>query len=462
MIPSERGMQGGPEPITPSGVGPLDAECRGAASVVQLSGSRRVFAGTRTKLYELAGTIWNDVSDTGGYTGSSENRWGFAQFGNATIATNDTEAIQASTAGAFAAIATAPKARIVISVANFLIAFNTNDATYGDSPDRWWCSGLNDHTIWTPSVATQSNTGRLVDGGGEITAAARLGSQAIAFKENAMYVGDYAGSPVVWQWNRIPGDVGCVGPEAVCDLGGNAIAFAADDNFYIHDGTRPVAIGTKQVRQWFYDNSAPNYRYRTMAAFDRQNSRVWFMFPGRSTASGECDTILVYHLTTQQWGRADRKVEAPLNFASPGLTYDGIGALYATWDDLPDIPYDSQFWQSGGRVFSLFDATHQLQNMVGTSAHSSFTTGDFGEDSAVTGVNRVRLRFLTKPTRSTCSGYIKQGEGDPYTFGASGILSDSSAYDMRQSGRWHRLTFFFDGPVEVNGIKFDSTAAGTR
>lgn len=461
LIPSERGMKGAPSPIPPVSVGALAAECRGAVAIMQLAGTRRVFAGTQTKMYELTGTTWTDRSRAGNYTGSTENRWSFAQFGDFTLASNDTEVIQASASGAFADIATAPKARIIVAVADFVLAFNTIDGTYGDSPDRWWCSAIRDHTSWTPSVTTQANTGRLVDGGGQIVAAARLGSQVVAFKESAMYVGTYAGSPVVWQWDRMPGDVGCLGPEAVCEVAGTALAFAGGDNFYLHDGTRPVAIGTGSVRQWFADNSSPTSRYRTMAVFERQNMRVWFMFPGRES-TGACDKALVYHVTQQRWGRCDRTVEAPLIFATPGIVWDDMGTLYPTWDSLPAIPYDSTFWLGGGAVFSLFDASHQLQNLVGESAASGFTTGDQGDDEAVTFIRRLRLRFLTKPATATVVGATRQGLGDGFMPGAGSSLTDSSGFDLRQSGRWHRLTFDFTGEVEFNAMSAEAELAGNR
>lgn len=461
LIPTEKGMAGGPDGVAPTGVGALAAECRGAAAVIQLSGARRVFAGTQTRLYELVGTTWTDRSRAGNYTGSTVNRWSFCQFGDATIATNDTETIGASTSGAFSDIATAPKAKVVVAGTNFVIAFNTSDGTYGDSPDRWWCCGLRDHTTWTPSVTTQATTGRLIDGSGEIVAAARLGAQVVAFKGQSMYIGTYAGAPVVWQWDRVPGELGCVGPEAVCELGAGGIAWLADDNFYVHDGTRAIPVATDQIRQWFFDNSSAEYRYRTIASFDRQKNLVWFNYPGRSS-SGACDKAIAYHLLTKQWGVADRAVQAVVNFTTPGLTFDGIGGVYSTWDSLPAIPYDSQAWLGGGRVFSIFNGSNQLQNLVGTSVSSGFTTGDFGDDDQVSAISRVRLRFVTRPTTATVAGSYRNGAGDVFMSGASGSISDSSAFDIRQSGRWHRMEFGFSGPVELNGIKFDSTPAGFR
>jgi hypothetical protein len=100
LIPSEKGMVGGPTPgVSVVGLAALPASARGASVNTSTSGTRRTFAGTQTKLYELTGSTWTDVSRVGDYTGSTENRWCFAQFGDAAIATNDTEKIQASVSG---------------------------------------------------------------------------------------------------------------------------------------------------------------------------------------------------------------------------------------------------------------------------------------------------------------------------------------------------------------------------
>lgn len=109
-----------------AGLAPLDGPCSGAAIAVQLDGSRRVIAGTKNKLWDIAGNIWTDRSKAGGYTGL--NRWRFAVFGDNVIATNRDQPIQQAKPGAnFADIPTAPVAGIVCSAAGFVLAFDVSD-----------------------------------------------------------------------------------------------------------------------------------------------------------------------------------------------------------------------------------------------------------------------------------------------------------------------------------------------
>ena len=257
VIPSEIGMKAAPAAVS-VGLAALASECRGAVVTRNLSGNRRLLAGTASKLYEAGTTAWTDVSSsTAGYTLGTDDRWSFCQFGNAAIAATITTKIERSTSGAFSAITAAPKAQLVESVLGFVVAAHTDESTYGDSPDRWWCCAYLDETDWTPSVATQATTGRLIEGGGKITAWKRLGDDIVAYKQRALFLGRYAGPPEVWRFTQITSDIGCVGQDAVINIG-NAHIMVGEDDIYSYDGVRPVPI-SQGVRQWFIYNRDPVY-----------------------------------------------------------------------------------------------------------------------------------------------------------------------------------------------------------
>lgn len=459
LVPFESGFQGAPSPVS-AAAGVLAAPCLGAVVATKLDGTRRVIAGTTTKLYELAGASWTDRSRAAVYTGGVDTRWSFCQFGDTTLAANLADTLQASNSGAFADIPGAPKAKIIVSASNnFVIAFHTVDANYGDSPDRWWCCAQSDQTSWTPNVATSANTGRLVAVEGPIQAALSLGDYVVAYKQRGMFLGQYAGGSVVWQWSHVPGgEAGVVGPEAVCDIGG-AHFIVGDDNFWIFDGTRPIPLGVGVVRQWFLRNSNPAYRYRTKVSYDRQTSRVSVYYP--SLNSSTPDARLVFHVGTKAWGRADVSVQAPLNFISPGVTIAGLDSYASTIDALPGIPLDSQYWSSGGQVASFFDASNQLVSLNGSTGSSSFTTGDVGDDDQVTAVDRLRVRWSKKPLSAQATGFYKFSEGDDLTSGAVSVVNDGK-FDLRQSGRFHRFRVDMTGDHQVTAFAVKPIAAGLR
>lgn len=448
FIPCPNGMEGGPAEQTPGDVPALDDACIGAVVTTNLAGERRILAGTAVGLYELSSGAWDDVSRASPYTGGSDTRWSFAQFGNSVLATNRADEMQRSTGTgvAFDDIATAPKAEVIFPVGAQIMALNVNDGA--EKPDGWHCCAINDDTDWTTSLTTQAASGRLVSSPGAITAGAKLGDYAIAYKSRSIYVGRYVGTPSVWDWQQVQGgDAGCVGKDALCDLGGFHF-FVGEDNIWLFDGTRPIPLADNQVRYWFFNNSSPQYRYRTQCVFDKKNDRVWVFFPSPNTEV--CDSALVYHTKTKQWGRSDRTVEAVMNYISAGVTFDTWDEFGASFSVLPDVSFDSQFWMAGGQSLAVFNSSHQLQALTGESLSSGFTTGDVGDDEEFSLVTALRLRFESghKPTTASVQTYHKVNSGETLVAGPAATLADGK-FDVMVEDRWHRASFSFTGRVRV-------------
>ncbi len=459
LVPTLNGMEGGPTAVTPSGVPALAAACQGAAVVTKLDNSRRVIAGTQTKIYELSGGVWTDRTRTtgGDYTGGTESAWSITQFGDATLMANRADVIQRSTTAGFADIAGAPKAEIVFSVGSFVMALNTNDGA--EKPDGWHCCAAFDDTSWTPSTTTQANSGRLVSTPGPLTAGARLGEYAVAYKGRSIYLGQYVGAPVVWDWTQVSGgNAGCVGKNALCDVDGVHF-FVGEDNFWLFDGSRPVPIADGVLREWFSLECNQAFKYKTVCAYDRPTNRVLIFYPSR--ASSSLDSCLVYHVKSKRWGRANRSIQAALEYVSSGLTFDTLSTVSATMDGLPDVGFESPFWSAGGRAFSVFNTSNQLQSLTGASDASSFETGDVGDDDAMLLLQGIRIRYKQAPTSATVQTRHKKNSGETYTDGPSGVLADGK-FDVLISDRWHRAQVSFVGPVHITHINAVSKVVGRR
>jgi hypothetical protein len=440
-IPYESGMKGAPTGAIPASTPVLANSCRGAVIVTKLDDNRRLFAGTATKMYELVTGAWSDVSG-GSFTGGAETRWSFAQFGNSTLISNGVEAINRSSGANFSAIAGAPKAKIIFSVGTQVMALNTDDGTVKN--DGWHCCATYDETDWTPSIATLCASGRVVSTAGSFTAGGRLGDFAVGYKDRAIYLGQFVGAPTVWDWSQVAGgDAGCVGQDAWCDMNGSHFVVGID-NFYIFDGSRPIVVGDDFVRQWFYQNSNPAFRYKTQCVYDKQNNSVWVFY---CHVSGEIlNRALVFHLKSKLWGRVETGCEAALNYISAGVTIDELPDFSLTIDGLSSYSFDSQFWLRGGRSLALFDLTHQLKSMTAPCDTSSITTGYLGDDDANTLLTQVRLRFSPsyKPLTSVIETFTKMELGDSSTLTSSGQMSDGK-FDVLDSARWHNATFNFTG-----------------
>jgi hypothetical protein len=454
MTPSVRGYRGATTPEATT-AGTLAAKCHGAAAFQSLDGSTvRTFAGTQTKLYELLADVWTDQSRVAAMDIGAAGAWRFAQFGDTTLAANKTVPLQAIDTGDFADL-TAPQASCIDVSQGFVMLADTSDGTYGDSPDRWWCSAYLDHTDWTPSISTQCTTGRLVDSPGKITAIKAMGSGFVAYKDKAMFLGQYAGPPAVWQWTQIPGEVGCANQEAIASISPSVHIFVGREDFYIFDGTRPQSIG-EGVREWFF-NTALDKQYRSSirVVHDRDRTLVKWFYPS-ATSAGVLDSMIAYNYKTNKWGKATISIEAAIEYQTPNATIDGASG---TFDSRTEY-YDSPLFAGGAPFPAIINTSHNLMLLTGASASSGLTTWSGGDDVAISTLRMVRPRLTNSPTSATLTSYHNSNPDGSFATGETVSMNAQHNFDVLQSARWHKVSMAFVGDVEITGINFDFAAGG--
>lgn len=461
FIPTIRGFKSAPSAAS-TGQSVLSGTCQGAAVVEKLDRTTRFFAATPTKVYEASGTNWTDVSGTA-YSPASDVRYRFAQFGDVTLVATKSNRIHASSAsGTFTGLA-APAAAIVETVNNFVFAFDTNEALYGDCTNRWFCSALGNYTDWTPSIVTQCASGLLTGAPGKILAGKRFGDSIIAYKENSMYLGNYVGSPVVWNFTQIPGEVGALSHEVVVNVGTPEQPkhiFMGSDNFYSYDGSRPIPIGNSLREKVFNQELYRTYSYLSLALHDKAAGNVYFFYCSSNTLTP--DKCVVYNYRTGFWGRDDRTIEMVTNYISSGITYDALGSSYSTYDVLSSLSYDSAFASPGSSAPAIFDTMHTLKTLNGASTTSTFTTGDYGDTQSLSCLSRVIPRFITQPSSGTMTNYYKNNSGDDLTTDSITPMDSSYRFDVLREARWHRSRFDFVGNWELSLLDAQFTGGGSE
>lgn len=463
-IPSTNGIVAAPSAVTGTLSAALETgECLGSALLRSLDNSTRMFAGTATKLYEGSSTAWTDRTRAvgGDYTGAADNRWRFTQFGNVSIATNKADTMQFSLSGAFANISGGIKAAIVETVNDYIIACDTNEATFTNSPNRWWVTP--DYANWTPSIANRIASGILTSSPGPIVGARRFGDNVILYKQRSMYFGTFTGPPTIFAATQVPGEIGAASHEAVVNVGTDSEPkhiFMGMDDFYLFDGARPIPIGG-DIKRKVFSEFAPSYFYRVTSLHDRTNTRIYFYYPSGSNA-GAIDKCVVYNYRTNRWGRDDRTIEATVDYANYGITYDDFGSLFATYDTNVPYSYDSPFWLSSGTLIpALFNSSHVLQTLSGTPGDCYFTTGDIGDEIVDSVFTRAQPRFLRKPNTATCTNFYKAEIGDSDITDAT-VSIVNGRFDFRRDARWHKLRFVTNGNSEVSDLRVDIKPGGQR
>ena len=442
------------------GYATLPDTCLGAATVKLLDGSSRTFAGTGTALYEGQSLAWTDVSRVGGY--SSGLPWRFTQFGDATLAVNGNDPIQQSvTSGDFADISGAPAAELIDAVSGFVMVANTTDGTYGDNPDGWWCCALNDQTDWAPSIATQSARGRIVDSPGPITGLRRLGDDFIFYKESAMYIARYQGPPIIWSFERIPGEIGAVSNESIV-LVGTVHYFLSREGFYMFDGSFPRPIGA-QIKNWFAERVNNQYLGGIKALLDINRNLIYWFYASNDSATGVIDEGVTYNYRTNKWGRANQAVVAASVALTSTITYDGLGSLYSTYDSIPSIPYDSSFWTASTGGPAVFGTDNKLYLLSGTPGAAQIVTGDIGNDISMATTNQVIPRYTTQPTTATCDHEGRDRIADATLQSqASAVSLARGKFDIIRRARWHRFTLNSTGAMRIRALEVDMRGGGKQ
>ena len=462
LVPTLNGMtslgQDVDQGITGAGSAPASA-----STLELLDGTYRTFLGTNGNLYEIVSAAWTNrnkldstASATLSYTITANAQWTFAQYGNVSFAATKSNPLQFSdTSGRFADVGGgAPQAVCVASTLDFVMCANTTDATYGDQGDRWWCCAAGDYTSWTADIATQAATGRLQDEPGPIVALKNLGDLVVAYKERAMFAGRYVGPPAIWSWSHVPGTgFGTHSPHAVVNLE-SAHAFLGQDNFYIYDGTRPTAIGTNRVAAYVLDDLNWQRSNLICGMHDRNNWRIYWWYP--SANSAVLDKFVCYNYRSNRWGRGTKTVYFAWEYFSSGVSYDQVGTLYTTYDDIPATgTYDDLFTTTSQPLAAILDSTAVVYTMTGAGSNSYGITGDMGVDDQLMSLTRVRPRFRTPPTTGTQRHYYRdQLGGTERTSTTSTTLSDG-AFDHVWAARWHRVRQDYTGNMELLGWDVD-------
>lgn len=455
VVPSLKGIKGAPSAAaTP--LATLAATCQGAAVLTKLDASTRFFAATSAKIYEAASSTWTDVSRAAAYTANSVQRTRFAQFGNVSIAANGADTMQASvSSGAFSCIAGAPIAAIVETVGKFVFGLNTPANPQGV---QW--SGLNDYTNWTPAIATQAGSDSITATPGPITAGRKFGNTIVVYKKNSMFLGINTSPPNIWEFAQIPGTAGAMSQESVVNIGtpeNPKHIFMGENDFYIFDGSKPVPIGSNRVKLTVFNQLLQSRYYACSALHDRVNNLVYFYYPvADSTLPDHC---VVYNYRTDQWGQDDRQIEMPVEYVTPGITWDSLGNTYSTWDSLPNLPWDLAFLNSAQSLPGVFGTDHLVKTLTGAAASTSITTGDFGDDVQFSTFTRARMRFITTPSSGTMTNFYRS-PGNTLVSDVTTAMSSQNSFDAMRDAKWHRLMFSFTGDWEASGLAPEFVESG--
>jgi hypothetical protein len=473
-----------------------------------------VFAGGLTKLYKLNSSTLSldDVSKTipGTYTGVY--RWQFLQFGNYALAANGSDKIQyydVNSSSQFADLsATAPVAKYIATVRDFVVGVNIGGGTY---PTRVQWSDINDPSDWTSGAGSQSDYQDLPDGG-DITGIVG-GEFGIVFLEKAIVRMSYIGSPLFFQFDTISRNIGCIEGGSIAQYGGIAY-FLSDDGFYSCDGQNIVGIGAEKIDRYFYNNANIGDIDTISCAVDPERNLVIWNYTNISGSR----SLLIYNYETKKWCEADTDVNYLSTLATSGTSLDAIDTAYnvtagsfvigkqytirsigttsftsigavantvgvlftatgvgtgtgvaidmaasaaalKTIDTLTTT-LDDRLYKGGKFLFGGV-CNAKIITFTGAYATASITTNDleYGYNSVIT---------LIRPAVDNGSANVSVASrrmlDDTITYGTSVSASQEDRCSVRSSGRYHRINLVPTGSdwYSAIGIDIDYSTQGNR
>ena len=478
----------------------------------KLNSDVSIFAGSATKLFKIDNNDLSlvDESKAGGYTGT--NRWQFLQFGSLALASNGSQKIQSfdiSSSTAFADVSSdAPTAKYITAVRDFVVAGNIGAGT---SPNKVQWSGINDATVWTATATSQSDYQILPDGG-DITGLTG-GEFGIVFLEKAIVRMSYIGTPLIFQFDTISRNVGCIEGNSIAQYSGTSY-FLSDDGFYATNGQTLTGIGSEKIDRYFFNNANIGDIETISAAVDPERNLVIWNYANVSGGR----SLLIYNFETQKWSEADTDVNYLSTLATSGATLDGLDSAYnvtagsfvvgqqytirtlGTTDftligavantvgvlftatgvgsgtgvaidmaasaaasktlDTLVTTLDDRLYKGGKFLFGGVRGT-RIITFTGTYATGSIITNDleYGYNSVIT---------LVRPSVDNGSANIQVASrkmlDDTITYGSSVSASQEDRCSVRSSGRYHRVSLTPTGAnwSSAIGIDVDYSEQGTR
>ena len=411
----------------------LPGTFKNGAYVRTSSGDFVVIAGTSTGLYRLDTTdfSWVDISGPSApYNVPLNDLWSFTLFGPNLIANSLGDVPQTydiDAGGNFADLGGSPPvAKFSWAAGDFLVL-----AHLANEPSALQWSGLNNSAYWT--IGQRGADKQLLPSGGEIMGGIPDQRGALVILRDAMQYMQFApSSGYTFTFSPANEKRGTVAPYSIVQIGPGQFVYLSEDGFF--SGVAGQPIGAERVDRWFFQNADPARLVDVIGVADPYQKIVWWQF---ATPAGS-KLLLGYDWQLDRWCYSDQDVSQMVALTTPGITWDGLDALYATIDDV-DEPFDSRLFTGGRPTFAAFTTDQKLAYFTGPNKAATLETADIelvpGSRAFVNG-GRVQ---------TDCTGFTMEigaadFHGDSFTYKSAVSPSTRSGHlPFRASGRLHKF-----------------------
>lgn len=443
--------------LVPVSTNALDNQAIGVGTGRDKDNNIFLYAGDKTKLYDLRGNAFTDISNASGYNTSDDDVWEFAlwDINQQIFATNFANPVQEITVGAaagtkFADLITGtnkPSAKHMAVVRNFLVLGNTNDITDGHRPNRIWWSAIRNPTNFDPDATTQSDYEDL-DQGGWVQRIVGGSEYGVVFQESQIRRLEYVGPAPIFDPAPVDRQRGTPIPNSVVGYG-RFIFYIAEDGFFVFNGSSSEPIGNDIVDRAFWRQFDIANKRQVSAAIDRTNKLVCWAFPSTSSVGGLPNKIFCYKWdeSPPKWSEIPIEVEMIFDARNQGFTLEQLDTVNNNIDLLQPT-LDSDVWK-GGKIYSgAFDTQHVLSSFDGPHLRAVLDTRDVqltkGRTSYVNSVRPIITLDPAQPPSQTgldisIATFARDRLDVTPTQGILTGLNDIGEADADVEGRYHRF-----------------------
>jgi hypothetical protein len=254
---------------------------------------------------------------------------------------------------------------------DFAVALNVTKGSTAYPTMVKWCDPLQYGSAVTgldwDATSTTNSAGENVLG--EMTTpikdGLKLGTQFIIYSDDQVWIMEYTGSSLVFNFRRLFSTGGIIATNCVVEVEGKHFVFGVDD-IYVHDGATKKSIADNRVRRYIYKNLDVNKSKSFFVVHDPVGSFIYFCFYSRRDEIGYpktafCNRAAIYNYREDNWSFMDLPnivggAEAKLNLSSyiyPSVTgsYADYNTAYLAFDSTtPKFPV----------MLGITDTTHNL------------------------------------------------------------------------------------------------------
>lgn len=137
----------------------------------------------------------------------------------------------------------------------------------------------------------------------------KLGTQFIIYSDDQVWIMEYTGSSLVFNFRRLFSTGGVINVNCVTEVEGKHFVFGVDD-IYVHDGATKKSLADNRVRRAIFKNLDISKAKRFFVVHDPVGSFIYFCYYTRQSETGYvgtdfCNKAAVYNYREDSWSFMD-------------------------------------------------------------------------------------------------------------------------------------------------------------